>query len=882
LHSEGVESKSSGVEVVLEMPSRSDDRTPLPKQSAPKTEKPTKKRRRPYAWAKRTPLQKAIHKLGLTIGVLAVIICVITFVSGLLRGYRDPAHPDQAAWLSMLMVAVSLAVSAVPEGLPLIVTITLALGTQRMARKKALIRKLSAVETLGSAQVICTDKTGTLTEGKMSALNLFAGMDEYEITGEGFAPVGSVRREDGTDITKLATPDLAPYTAMLSVALNAATILQKDAETGDWQALGSSTEAPLVVCAAKFGLWTEPSRSKYPMVDEIPFNSARKMNVTVHKITDNTFGSLPTPAGTNFAACVKGAPNYLLSRCSAVLGNDGLAYPMTSETHSALMEQVDHYSSLTLRVLAIGVAFISTSNGELPYLLSGEVDAGDKIDTLLGKPGHGKVLLLGLVASADPPRKGVDVAIETARQAGVKTVMITGDYLQTAIAIARNVGLLPVGSDIQIRAVDCSILRPSGEYLPNFELDEITSRTTVYARALPRDKLEIVKSLQRQRMVVGMTGDGVNDSPALKQADIGIAMGKTGTAVAKGAADLILTEDDFPTIINAIEEGRSIYGNIQKFVMWMVATNLSQLILILTSIVVGLPTPLQPLQILFVNLTTDGIPAISLSMDPSEPSSMQQPPRKLKEPILHGRRLRAALIHSFSLVCAMMCAFLITLYMHTGKFLTNDISPDGATDGDIQCSVWQPGSNKWIHKTGLTDCSEHGIDSARTAAFVVLVISENLRLYTVRNLLSPFYHRLFTNKWLPITGMISIGLGLFVALVPGVRQVFSMTSVGWHVWLLALGLSLVTVVIDEYFKFRMRDNDESRRRWRLVEGSFEELLQTVRALRAHVVSIESAQHKTMEKIVGPIDTPQTRSQISKQTLQLGARLDSGDAARMLI
>ncbi|GAB9474409.1 Potassium/sodium efflux p-type atpase, fungal-type [Globisporangium polare] len=746
---------------------------------------------------KQTPLQRSLHKLGSIMGLIALTVSVIVFVVGILRSYTDPKHPERPVWLTMVMFAVSVAVSAVPEGLPMVVTICLSTGTAAMAKKHVLVRKLAAVETLGAASVICTDKTGTLTEGKMTAVKLWGDFKEYTITGKGFNPEGGIFL-NGVNQTAPGNGNVQVRSTLLASVLCSNTHLRQNEVDGvmTWVPLGNSSEAPLIVAAAKAGIWEDYVADEYPRVVEVPFSSTRKMMITVNALPPNAkFGSLQLEPKAKYVACVKGAPNYILDNCTRYCRTDGVMVPLSDQQRQQIIGAVDNLSSQALRVLAVAVQPMAA----LPY--GPDCDDVDEKFASLSHP----LVLLGLVASIDPERDGVREAIASARMASVRTVMITGDYLKTAVAIAKKIDLLQVGADSDEEATDCSQLRPRGDvYLPDPDIDEITSRTLVFARAKPEDKIEIVKSLQRQGLIAAMTGDGVNDAPALKEADIGVAMGISGTEVAKGASDMILTDDNFVSIVSAVEKGRVIYANIQKFVMFLLSTNIGEIVLIVTSIAVGLPMPLEALQILVLNLFSDGMPAVALSLEKGDPLIMEERPRSKKQPLIHGRLWFIVGSNALILAFGAMATFLLGLYWNFGHLLLNDIlAAGGGNEGtnytNVTCQRWHGMADGWqltgncrarfaddsfifgdeianlgtnhesssvYCETGEYECVSEGLARAQTMIFVSLAFTEVLRAYTIRSFTESMFTRMFANKFMQLAAGLSLSLTLLITHVP--------------------------------------------------------------------------------------------------------------------
>ncbi|CAJ1362374.1 unnamed protein product, partial [Effrenium voratum] len=527
----------------------------------------------PASAENKTPLQENVESLGARIGILAIVICAVVFVIGLLIGTKDPEYPENPSWIYMILIAVTLAVAAIPEGIPLCVTISLAIGCQEMVKENVQVRKIAAVETLGSASVICSDKTGTLTEGKMTMTKMWSGNVEYYLTGQGFDPTkGQIMRANAV-LPPGATSngDLGVRTTLLAALLCSDTELfeAEDPTTGEraWQYRGNSSEAPIVVAARKAGLPKDASQA-YRRLVNIPFSSARKMMLTVSDVRGRQVlcdGGMALPPNCQAFTVCKGAPNWIIQSCSSILREDGSVAPLSEgEKQQINNSVVDAYSDQALRVLAVAVGCIQ----QPPFELENEdIPVDQKFEAL-----RSGLTLVGMVASLDPDREGVQESVIAARSAGIRVVMITGDYLKTAIAIARRVDILQPQDDVGESAVDCNSLRPNGDdYLPDERIDDMTARVRVFARAKPADKLEIVKSLQRQGLVCAMTGDGVNDAPALNEARIGVAMGLQGTEVAKGASEMILTDDNFTSIVRAVEKGRAIYAGIQKFVAFIMS-----------------------------------------------------------------------------------------------------------------------------------------------------------------------------------------------------------------------------------------------------------------------------------------------------------------------
>ncbi|BCJ85115.1 calcium-translocating P-type ATPase, SERCA-type [Effusibacillus dendaii] len=534
-----------------------------------------------------TPLQRRLEQLGKVLVYVALLITAVVVITGILHGNGI---------YEMFLAGVSLAVAAIPEGLPAIVTIALALGVQRMIKRKAIVRKLPSVETLGCASVICSDKTGTLTQNMMTVQQVWVSGQFYDVTGNGWDPTGGFQLS-GKKTDPLKRLDLRRFLEIAVLCNNAELSLEKPSGKQDsrWQVAGDPTEGALLVMAAKANISPGTLAETEVRIDELPFDSNRKM---MSILTQNRTGE--------YHLLVKGAPDVLLDRCSHILV-DSKVIPLTSSLKKAVTQANLTMAAGALRNL--GIAFRQVN---------------DLTEMQLPDPER-RLVFVGLAGMIDPPRPEVYEAIATCKRAGIRTVMITGDHQVTAEAIARQIGILPPNGLV----VNGAQL----EAMTDRELSERVQDIYVYARVSPEHKLRIVKALQKNGHVVAMTGDGVNDAPAIKAADIGISMGRTGTDVAKEASALILSDDNFATIVAAIEEGRSIYDNIRKFIRYLLASNVGEILVMFFAMLAGLPLPLLPIQILWVNLVTDGLPAIALGIDPAEKNIMDKRPRNIKESI---------------------------------------------------------------------------------------------------------------------------------------------------------------------------------------------------------------------------------------------------------
>ncbi|MFB0845812.1 calcium-translocating P-type ATPase, SERCA-type [Paenibacillus oleatilyticus] len=659
--------------------------------------------------ATETPLQHRLEQLGKILIVVALALTVMVVVAGILHG-QEP--------YGMFLAGVSLAVAAIPEGLPAIVTIALALGVQRMIQRKAIVRKLPSVETLGCASVICSDKTGTLTQNKMAVTHLWTGGELLEVTGNGYDPRGDILKQgQHVDVRK---NQMLRRLLQVSVLCNNAELREERAESkknqpddeteGVWNIKGDPTEGALVVLGAKAGVTQQSLEGLYRRVVEFPFDSERKrMSV----IVEHQGGRM---------VCTKGAPDVLVQQCAYVLWDDKII-PFTPTLKQKVMAANEGMAKNALRVL--GLAYRDLK----PTERSEEETAVES-----------QLVFVGLTGMIDPPRKEAREAILKCRKAGIRTVMITGDHQTTAEAIARQIGILPQDG-----------LALNGQQLSAMSDDDLDKRigeVYVYARVSPEHKLRIVKSLQRQGHVVAMTGDGVNDAPAIKAADIGIAMGISGTDVSKEASALVLSDDNFATIVSAIEEGRGIYENIRKFIRYLLASNVGEILTMFLAMLAGLPLPLVPIQILWVNLVTDGLPAMALGVDQAEKDLMQQKPRMAKENIF-ARRLGWKIISRGILIgLCTLAAFYISLKQ----------------GGD--------GSGALI--------------KAQTVAFVTLVMAQLIHVFDCRSSRSIFHRNPLQNKWLVMAVVSSLLLMLPVLYVEKLQPIFKTVPLGVADWMLVL------------------------------------------------------------------------------------------------
>lgn len=564
---------------------------------------------------KQTPLQVQIHKLSLTLIRGALVVVALVFVVGLLRGFAL----DQ-----MLITAIGLAVAAVPEGLPAIITVSLSLGAARMVKRNALIRKLPSVETLGSVTVICSDKTGTLTKNEMTATRLaLPGIDDVDVSGIGYTPEGDFKVGQES-LDPKTDPQVGRF--LKAMALDTDAYLERD-ESGRFNVVGDTTEGALLVAAQKIG-WTRQQLEKdLPRVAELPFSSERKAMTTVHEIVSSQADGL---FDGKYIAITKGAPDRLIDWAKYEHRPEGVV-ELSPERRQIWYNHVNNMAAQGLRVLGVAYRPLEAVPAEMTPQIERDLN------------------LLGLVGILDPARPEAKAAVKKARAAGIRPIMITGDHALTAEAIASDLGILRDGE----RAITGSEL----EKMDQAQLVEALQRTSAFARVSPEHKLKLVKALQSTGEVAAMTGDGVNDAPALKQADIGVAMGITGTEVSKGAADMVLTDDNFASIVAAVEEGRTIYDNIRKFVRYLLSSNVGEILVMLVAILIGMPIPLLAIQILWVNLVTDGLPAIALGFEPGEADVMNRSPRPKGESIFARGLGRQVIVLAIVLAAVTLIGF---------------------------------------------------------------------------------------------------------------------------------------------------------------------------------------------------------------------------------
>lgn len=645
-----------------------------------------------------TPLQKKLEQFGKWIVYLCFILVGLVFLLEWLRGGK---------LIDVFLTAVSLAVAAIPEGLPAVVTIALALGVQKMVKRHALIRKLPSVETLGCSTVICSDKTGTLTKNEMTVQAVYAQDTLFEVTGVGYEPKGEFLL-DGKVVNIDDYPGLVKALDA-GVLCNGAQLVKDNLR---FKIVGDPTEGAILTAAGKLGFWKEKLEQEFSFAQEIPFDSERKKMTIVRKTQDN-----------KLIAFVKGAPDILLNDCVGI-EDKGQTRDLTSGDRGRILKVNSDLANKALRVLAVAYRILDK--------------APDKYEAELIEK---DLIFAGLIAMIDPPREEVKKAIVECYEAGIKTVMITGDHKNTAVAIAKELGFFKEDS-----------LALTGEELDKLTDDELcreVEKIPVYARVSPEHKLRIVRAWRKRGEVVAMTGDGVNDAPAVKEADIGVAMGITGTDVTKEVSDMVVTDDNFASIVAAVEEGRGIYDNIKKFVHYLLSCNAGEILVMFVSSLIGFPAPLLPIHILWVNLVTDGLPALALGVDPVSPGIMKRPPRKAKEAVVTKQR-----------------AFLM---LGQGAFIAF-------------CSLFAFSFVLFIEK--------EGIERARTAAFIVLACSQLFHSFNCRNMTESLSKiGFFTNKKLILATTVSFFLQMAVVYLPFTQSIFKTEALGLFDWFLVLLIS---------------------------------------------------------------------------------------------
>ena len=685
-----------------------------------------------------TPLQKKLEQFGKWLVYLCLLLVGLLFLIGLLRGGKV---------IDLFLTAGSLAVAAIPEGLPAVVTIALALGVQRMVKRNALIRKLPSVETLGCATVICTDKTGTLTRNEMTVKVIYAGGTLFQVTGVGYEPAGEFLI-DGKAINPQEYPALK-QNLFCGVLCNAASLIS---DNRNYRIIGNPTEGAILTAAAKANVQKEGLEVSMPFLQEIPFDSERKKMTIIRRCLAEGGREGERPA-----IFVKGAPDILLNDCTheficnvgeglRPLPNVGQAsrlsnetIPLTEARKKQILDQNLILANQALRVIAVAYRYLD----EVPKQY--EADSIEK-----------NLIFAGLIAMMDPSREEAREAITKCKAAGIRAVMITGDHKNTAIAIAKELGFFEEDS-LALTGLEL-------DQLDDREFLEVAPRISVYARVSPEHKLRIVSAWRKKGEVVAMTGDGVNDAPAIKEADIGVAMGISGTDVTKEVADMVITDDNFASIVAAVEEGRGIYDNIRKFIHYLLSCNSGEILVMFIAALVGVPAPLLPIQILWVNLVTDGLPALALGVDPVDPGIMARSPRKTSEGVVDKHKMLVILGQGALIAFCSLLAFIFVLFVEKA-----------------------------------------GIGRARTAAFVVLACSQLFHSFNCRNSReSIFKIGLFTNPKLIIACAVSFLLQIVAVYAPFANRIFRTQPLGFADIILILILSSFPLWAVELVKFANR------------------------------------------------------------------------------
>jgi Ca2+-transporting ATPase len=661
-----------------------------------------------------TPLQKRLAELGKTVAVICIIVCVMVSAAGIIRGEDK---------FTMLMTGITIAIAAIPEGLPATVTIALALAVNRMMKHNALVNRLHSVETLGCTSVICSDKTGTITENKMTVTEIYSGGEVYHFSGMGYRVDGGVTKGDNMIAVNPVTEKSLVQLMKCAVMCNTSSIRKTGIihsrsrgsikGRGEWQITGDPTEAALLIAAAKTGMTRESLGKSYSVIEEYPFDS------------ETRFMAVLSGSETGKNMYFKGAEEVIIPRCEMYMGTDGKIRPMTAAVKRDVDRRTAEMSDRALRVLAMAYC------------------PSEKLD-----PDCRKLIFLGLTGMIDPPREEASVAIRKCANASVRTVMSTGDHRNTAAAIAKKSGLLRGGKVMTGAEIDS---------LSDDELDNVIDGCTVFARAEPVHKLRIVRSFKRRGEIVTMTGDGVNDAPAIKEADVGVAMGMTGTDVTKQAADVILLDDNLATLVNAVEQGRCVYANIRKFVRYLLSCNIGEVLTMFLGILMGMPIILLPVQLLLVNLVTDGLPAVALGLEPPEDGIMNRPPRKSTDGFFSGGLMTKIIFRGILISLSTLASFSVIIRMG--------------------------GS----------------IEAGRTAALITLVMSQLIHVFECKSeTKSLFRINIFSNIRLLLAVVISAGVLAASIMLPQLRVVFGVVMPEKTQLLISLGFSAAVPFVSSF------------------------------------------------------------------------------------
>ncbi|HET9914236.1 MAG TPA: cation-translocating P-type ATPase [Anaerolineales bacterium] len=723
-----------------------------------------------------TPLQRRLDQLGKSLSYAALFLVAIVFIVALINSTNiNELFTGPVAYVTeygaditeVFIIAISLAIAAVPEGLPAVVTISLALGMREMIKRHALIRRLSSVETLGSATVICSDKTGTLTQNEMTVTRLWVDGQFISVTGTGYIPKGDFL-VDGQKvvISKYPAALTALWLGILNNDASIETTGENDAQQ-TYRIVGDPTEGSLLVAAAKAGTTYVDIKEAYPRESEVPFDSERKRMITIHDVITPRPED-PSPftndrhKGWDVIA-VKGAPDVVLELCTQYQDIDDTPRPLGEKVRQQILAANDEMTKDALRVLGLAYRVVKSVPNNPEELKAEELEK--------------ELVFVGLIGMIDPAREEVKPALEQAREAGIRTVMITGDYPNTARAIAETIHLLRPGKKVMTGA---QLDETSDE-----QLKQVIEDTDVFARVSPEHKMRIVDALQAHDEVVAMTGDGVNDAPAIKRADIGVAMGITGTDVAKETADMVLTDDNYASIVAAVEQGRIIYSNIRKFVFFLLSSNIAEIMIIFLATLAGLPAPLTAIQLLWLNLITDGAPALALAVEKGDPDIMQQKPRSKSEPIVNSSMTVGLIVQTIAQTAAVLTAFALGL-------------------------IWHLESGAQVIGNPITYLIAHdwrGVDvqTAETMAFVTLSLCELFRAYTVRSeRASLFRIGMFSNRYMQYAVGLSITLLILVVSVPFLQPIFNTHFPSLREWGVIVGLALIPATAEEITKFFLR------------------------------------------------------------------------------
>lgn len=666
------------------------------------------------AGEEKTPLQKRISSLAVYLAILAVILASSQAILAFLRGIPI---------FDVLLFALASAISSIPEGLLAVITITLVIGVRVMAKRNAIIRNLQAVETLGSATVICSDKTGTLTKNEMTVRALYLNDEYIEVTGEGYAPIGDFR-QNGAILDPKGNPHLKLFLKAMALCNDALLV----SENGSYSILGDPTEGALVVAAAKGGVNKEEEEEETPRIDEIPFESELACMATIHDFTEE-----------KKYVYAKGSPERMISLCNEIYINDN-TIEITDELRSQVLDVSREFASRGYRVLGISYRLVGSST----YQLARD-DCGKDL------------VFLGLVAMVDPPRKEAIEAVDKCKKAGIKVVMITGDHRETARAIAQEVGIM-TEKDLILEGREL-------DAIPEDEFEKIVESVKVFARTEPRHKLRIVRVLKNKGNIVAMTGDGVNDAPALKEANIGVAMGITGTQIAKETSDMVLADDNFASIVGAVEEGRTTFNNLRRVVLYLLTTNIAEDIILFTTLILGFPLPFLPLQILWINLVTDGICDKTLAIEPRYRDVLKDPPRSPK-----ARLVSRGVIYQIAFLATIMAIGTVLVY----HFSIQSLGPLVFLEGN---------------------------EIPRTMAFYTIVFFQLFNALNVRSReYSLFKIGFFSNRYLALGVIISFILNISIVYVPFFQQLFEITPLPLYDWLIVLLVSCSAFIIEEIRK----------------------------------------------------------------------------------